>query len=133
MYKITDKKNKNPLLNEVIISNKELNFTSCIFPNLGASLQKLNCNRIDLIDGISANDDGLKTYKNKYNSAILFPYPNRIADGTYMFKNINYNLEINELALNNRLHGLVFNQSFTVKEKFTSIENAKIVFNYKYD
>ena len=133
MYKITDKKNKNPLLNEVIISNKELNFTSCIFPNLGASLQKLNCNRIDLIDGISANDDGLKTYKNKYNSAILFPYPNRIADGTYMFKNINYNLEINEPALNNRLHGLVFNQRFTVKETFTSIENAKIVFNYKYD
>ncbi|GGK57433.1 MULTISPECIES: aldose 1-epimerase [Flavobacteriaceae] len=132
MYKITITKNENPLLNEVIIFNKELNFTSSIFPNLGASLQKLDYNGIEIIDGISANDDGLKTYKNKYNSAILFPFPNRISDGKFEFNNTNYNLEINEPALNNRLHGFVFNKSFVVKEKSTSKENAKIVFNYKY-
>jgi len=133
MYKITITKNENPLLNEVIIINNQLNFKGSIFPNLGASLQKLNCNGIDLIDGISANDDGLKTYKNKYNSAVLFPFPNRISGGEFEFKNTNYNLEINEPALNNRLHGLVFNQNFTIKETFSSEENAKIVFNYKYN
>lgn len=133
MYKITITKNENPLLNEVIITNKNLNFESSIFPNLGASLQKLNYNNIDLIDGISADNNGLETYKNKYNSAILFPFPNRISNGTYTFKNTNYNLKINETALNNRLHGFVFNKSFTINETFTSKESAKIIFNYKYN
>jgi aldose 1-epimerase len=133
MYKITITKNENPLLNEVIITNNELNFKSSIFPNLGASLQKLKWNKINLIDGISADNNGLETYKNKYNSAILFPFPNRIAKGTYTFNNANYNLEINETALNNSLHGFVFNKSFTVKETSASKENAKIVFNYKYN
>lgn len=133
MYKIKITKNQNPLLNEVIISNKALNFESSIFPNLGASLQKLNCNKIELIDGISATTNGLETYKSKYNSAILFPFPNRISNGTYKFENTNHNLEINETALNNRLHGLVFNKSFTVKEQVASEKSAKIIFNYKYN
>ncbi|UMB55326.1 aldose 1-epimerase [Lutibacter sp. A64] len=133
MYKITVTKNENPLLNEVIVSNKALNFESSIFPNLGASLQKLNCNNIELIDGISPDSNGLETYKSKYNSAILFPFPNRITNGTYQFENKNYSLEINEIALNNRLHGLVFNQSFSIKEQIVTEKNAKIVFNYKYN
>ncbi len=133
MYKITITKNQNPLLNEVIITNKSLNFESSIFPNLGASLQKLSSNNIELIDGISTDNYGLETYKNKYNSAILFPFPNRIANGNYTFENKSYNLEINETALNNRLHGLVFNKSFTIKEHFASEESAKVVFNYEYN
>ena len=133
MYKITQQKNNNPLLTEVVITNKELNFKSVIFPNLGASLQKLNCNGIDMIDGISADTNGLETYKSKYNSAILFPFPNRIANGTYKFENTNYNLEINETALNNRLHGLVFDKSFTLKEQIVSEKKAEIIFNYKYN
>jgi len=133
MYKIKVTKNTNPNLNQVIISNKELDFESCIFLNLGASLQKLNCNGIDLIDGITADTNGLQTYKSKYNSAILFPFPNRITDGKFEFKNKSYQLEINETALNNRLHGLVFNTNFTIKEYSTSEEQAKIVFTYKYN
>lgn len=132
MYKVTITNNNNPQLNKVTITNKVLNFESSIFPNLGASLQKLNSNNIELIDGVSTDNYGLETYKNKYNSAILFPFPNRIANGSYKFKNNSYNLKINEIALKNRLHGLVFNKSFTLKEHNTSEESAKIVFNYAY-
>ena len=35
-------------------------------------VKKLNCNGIDLIDGVSADDNGLKTYKNKYNFEIMY-------------------------------------------------------------
>ncbi len=130
MYSITTKENKNPLLNEVIVSNKKLNFKSIIYPNLGASLQKVIINGIELIDGITPNEIGLNTYKNKYNSAVLFPFPNRIENGTYKFENNTYQLDINETALNNSLHGHVFDKSFTIKEKSTSENNAKVTLSY---
>jgi len=131
MYRITTKENTNPLLNEVIILNEKLNFKGIIYPNLGASIQKISINDIELIDGITPNEFGLTTYKNKYNSSILFPFPNRIENGTFEFENNTYQLELNELALNNRLHGHVFNKYFTVKDIFTSENNAKIIFRYK--
>ena len=130
MYNIEITKNDNPLLNEVIISNKKSNFKSIIYPNLGASLQKVLINGINLIDGISPDEIGLDTYKTRYNSAILFPFPNRIANGKYEFKDTTYQLDINETALNNRLHGHVYNKSFTIKEQICSENSAKITFNY---
>ena len=52
MFKITTTQKENPLLNEVIITNKTLNLNCSIYPNLGASIQKLNSNGIEIIDGI---------------------------------------------------------------------------------
>jgi aldose 1-epimerase len=115
MYSIITKINENPLLNEVIISNEKINFKSIIYPNLGASIQKLKHNEIDIIDGISNNQAGLDLYKSKYNSSWLFPFPNRIQNGKYSFENNDYELEINETNLNNRLHGHIFNKSFSIK------------------
>lgn len=130
MYKITTTKNDNPLLNEVIISNEKTNLKSSIYPNLGASLQTLSSNGIDLIDGISNNEKGIELYRNNYNSSILFPAPNRISDGKYTFENNHYQLEINEIGLNNRLHGHVFNKSFSVSKIEESENSAAITFCY---
>lgn len=50
---------------------------------------------------ISQEADLLKIY---YGSVIA-PWPNRIADGSYSFAGIDYQLEINEAQRNNALHG----------------------------
>tara|TARA_R110001583_G_scaffold46314_4_gene145393 strand:- start:4492 stop:5406 length:915 start_codon:yes stop_codon:yes gene_type:complete len=131
MYTIRTTKNNNPLLNEVIVSNEKTNLKSIIYPNLGASLQSLSFNGFELIDGISNDEKGIELYRNKYNSSILFPSPNRISDGKYSFENKDYQLEINEAGLNNRLHGHVFNKNFLVSKIEENENNASVTFSYK--
>jgi len=133
MFIIEEINNQNSLLNQVIITNESLNFKSSIYPNLGASLQQLSLNKIEIIDGISSNKEGLSMYKNKYNSAFLFPFPNRVYDGIYSFEKNNYELKINETALNNAIHGHIYNKSFLVKNKQASENNATITFSYLND
>ncbi|NLP58236.1 aldose 1-epimerase [Lutibacter sp. B1] len=130
MYKIEELDNENPLLNQVIIKNDTLNFQSSIYPNLGASLQKLSFSDVDIIDGIENNNIGLNTYRSKFNSSLLFPFPNRISNGKYTFKTVNYKLACNETALNNTLHGFVYNKSFKVKNTEVSKEIASVIFSY---
>ncbi len=65
MYSIEEIININPNLNHVIIKNEKIDFHSVIYPNLGASLQKLASNGIEIIDGITDDEEGLNTYKNK--------------------------------------------------------------------
>ncbi len=133
MYSIEEINCKNTLLNQVIIKNEELSFHSIIYPNLGASIQKLASNGIDIIDGITSNEEGLNTYKSKFNSSFLFPFPSRIPNGKYSFNNCDYELECNEIALNNSLHGHIHNKSFTIKQKEVSKKNAVVIFSYSDD
>src|SRR5665648_619205 len=100
MYIIEVVKNQNPLLNQIVIKNENSDFQGIIYPNLGASLQKLSSNSIDIIEGISNTVEGLIDYKNTYKSAFLFPFPNRISEGKYEFNQTKYELESNEKALN---------------------------------
>lgn len=133
MYQIEIKKNDNPLLNEVNITNDNLNFHCSIYPNLGASLQKLSSDGVDIIDGITNNEDGLNTYNNNYNSSFLFPFPSRIPEGKYVFNNQEYVLECNEVALNNALHGHIYNKNFTIKHTETTKNSIAITFSYLDD
>lgn len=130
MYSIKTTENENPLLNQVIIINDELNFKSIIYPNLGAAIQELSVNNISIIDGITNDIDGLNLYKTKFNSSFLFPFPNRVKDGKYSFENNDYQLDVNESNLNNRLHGHIFNKSFAVKSQNTSKDTASVTFSY---
>lgn len=131
MYTIKTTQNDNSFLNEVIISNEKTSLKSIIYPNLGASLQNLSIDGIELIDGISNDEKGIDLYRNKFNSSILFPSPNRISDGKYSFENKDYHLEINEVGLNNRLHGHVFNKSFSVSKIEENENSAAVTFSYK--
>jgi aldose 1-epimerase len=132
MYRVNIKEHVNPSLNQIIITNKELNFESIIFPNLGASLQKLSRNRIDIIDGIKATKEELKIYGARYNSSFLFPFPSRIEDGKYSFNGQDYQLDINDTSYNNAIHGLIYNKPFKLKNKLVSNSKAKLKLNYKY-
>lgn len=133
MYSIEQIENSNPLLNQIIISNKNINFQSIIYPNLGASLQKYAFNDIDYIDGISNNQKGLDTYKDKFNSSFLFPFPSRITDGKYTFNNTNYQLDCNEAGQNNALHGHIHNKPFVLTSSEAAAPGASLTLSYTDD
>lgn len=50
----------------------------------------------------------------RFRGAVLFPWPNRIADGRYHFDGRTHQLPINETARNTALHGLAAYHSWTV-------------------
>lgn len=130
MYIIEVVKNQNPLLNQIVIKNEKFNFYGIIYPNLGASLQKLSLNFVEMINGISNDQEGLNDYKNTYKSAFLFPFPNRISEGKYEFDQTKYKLNCNETTLNNALHGHIYNKPFSVKNSEANENNAVVSFFY---
>jgi len=131
MFKAEHIQNKNPLLKHILVYN---DFVSCkIFPNLGASIQELSFNNIDVIDGINISEDGLQSYKELYQSALLFPFVGRIPNGEYTYKINSYKLEINETNRSNSLHGLVFNKPFKIDICEVSSSKAKVQLSYISD
>ena len=104
-----------------------------IYPNLGASIQELSINGVQIIDGINNDLDGLADYAATYKSSILFPFPNRIKDGAYSYDGISQQIRINEKELNNALHGIVYDKSFELVSSEASKEVATIELSYNYD
>lgn len=49
-----------------------------------------------------------------FESSLLFPFPNRLANGTYEFEGKNYQFDHNDFGNPNALHGLVFDKEFTL-------------------
>ena len=110
-----------------------MKFQCSNYPNLGASLQKLTSHNTEIINGISNTFECLNDYKKTYKSAFLFPFPNRISEGKYEFNQKNYELDCNERALNNALHGLIYNKPFSIKRIETSENNAIVSLYYTDD
>ena len=122
------------ILQEYVICNPETGESLSILPEYGANLHKLvlrkNKELFTIIN--SANTDA-EIFENKYySSAILFPWPNRIIDGKYHFKGLDYHLTINEPELNNAIHGLVFDKKFEVISQFSNSEFATLQLCYDY-
>lgn len=130
MYILEEINNPNPDLNQIIIKNKKLDFYSIIYPNLGASIQKLRSHSIEIIDGIENSDAGLNRYKNSYNSSFLFPFPGRVPKGKYSFNNVDYVLDCNETDANNSLHGHIHNKIFSFQPQKISEKKAIVKFTY---
>lgn len=103
-------KDSNPLFDHYHFV--DTGFSCKIFPALGASIQELKIKDIQIIEGVSLDEQGLKAYREKYNSAILFPFPNRIENGKYQFLDKNYQLTLNESSGKNAIHGLVSSVRF---------------------
>ena len=94
--------------------------------NLGGSLQELMLLNQQLIKDLHP-----LTYNNTFASAILFPFANRIADGSYVYDNKTYQLEINQKEENNALHGLIYNKSFELINQKITPEKAEVVLRYE--
>ena len=110
------------------IENSSKTIFAKIFLNDGASLQELKLFGQTLIKNLSPLD-----YKNTYASSILFPFANRIKDGTYIYNNKTYKFLVNEAPNNNALHGLVFDKTFDVIDETTAENSASVKLLYKED
>lgn len=126
------------LINRIVNSEKNREFILIENPSKtsyakiqlkqGASIQELKINNYELI-----KDMHPLTYPITYASAILFPFANRIKDGSYIFEGERHQLEINEKKLNNAIHGLVYNKTFEVvyKEATETSSTLKLVYHEK--
>jgi aldose 1-epimerase len=113
--------NKN---NQQLLELSNNNSKAIINLDSGASLQEF------LFQGKTIINDQSSNYKTNYASSILFPFVNRIDDGEYKFQNKEYQFSINELDLNNAIHGLVYDKKFGLIDQQMSENKASILLEY---
>ncbi|MEW4925629.1 aldose 1-epimerase [Algibacter sp. 2305UL17-15] len=107
------------------IKNSENSVYGKIHLDAGASLQELTIGGHAIIQDLSP-----LTYESTYASAILFPFANRIKDGTYEFNGKSYQLKKNQEEEQNALHGLVYNKTFKVIQQEATNSEAKVALEY---
>lgn len=95
-----------------------------IIPEAGAILSSLRYQSQELIDCPYGQPD----WSAGYPSAVLYPFPNRINQGTYRWRNQTYQIPINEVGRNHALHGLVWNQPFDIVQS----SDSSLVCAYQY-
>jgi aldose 1-epimerase len=74
-----------------------------IVPEQGAVLMDTFFNEINVIEGFSTPEE-LEDFK-WAKSAVLYPFPNRMCDGTYTHEGKTYHFPIDNAATNNAIHG----------------------------
>lgn len=126
MYQIKHIQNLKNSLNFIEIEDSNKASYAKIHLNLGGSLQELILLNHHLIKDLHP-----LTYNNTYASSILFPFANRIADGSYVYENKIYQLEINQKEENNALHGLIYNKTFELIDQKTTPQKAEVLLRYE--
>lgn len=124
----TLKKTEAKGLEFIEIHNSDNSSKATICLNQGGRLSGLEFDGINILAEFCPT-----TYGANYASAILFPFVNRIKDGTYTFEDVDYILNCNEADKNNALHGLVYDKNFDcIAHELTSNYGA-IKLHYKHD
>ncbi|WP_299394788.1 aldose 1-epimerase [uncultured Gelidibacter sp.] len=126
MYTLTKKEAHGLQFVELTNADQTTKATLCL--NQGGRLSDLVFNGIAVLA-----DYAPSTYKDNYASSILFPFANRIKDGTYSFENRKYTLDCNEVDKNNALHGLVYDKTFECSGEDLQANYGAITLNYNYD
>lgn len=87
-----------------------------IIPEMGARLNNFLVPTLtgqqDIVDGYDSVEQLEIEYCSK--SSLLAPFPNRTADGAYMFEGKTYQLPINKPKEHNSIHGFVSNKPFSL-------------------
>ncbi|XP_065184892.1 uncharacterized protein YihR-like [Sycon ciliatum] len=68
-----------------------------------------------------------------FKGAILLPFANRIANGTYTFMGRTHRLHINEPSRGNAIHGLLYNKELSVVYSAGGDQYAIVTLEYKFD
>jgi len=82
---------------------------TAVITEVGASLRSLRLGAIDLVQGYPEND-----MPPKRAGMVLAPWSNRIDGGKWVLEGGELQLPINEVALNNAIHGLLLTQPYRV-------------------
>lgn len=99
-----------------------------IAPNEGGRIVKLVVDNLEII----AEPAGIP-YRDSYAASLLFPFPNRIEDGIFIFDDNEYCLPCNQVQEQNALHGLIFNKNFQLVNKILDEEKITLQFKFSSD
>ena len=95
-----------------------------ILPSFGGVINQIclakNGQLHELLDGCSTYEELISEGRNKYKGSKLFPFPNRIKDGQYIFENKVYNFPINFPNEKNAIHGSVLENKFDIVAQVAS-------------
>lgn len=105
-----------------------------ILPFMGGAVNKLLLKKdnelIDIIDGYDSILELRETLHSSFKGSNLFPFPNRIANASYVFNNEEYRLPVNSPHENNAIHGLVYDKEFDVLQMESGESGCCLVLGY---
>lgn len=93
--------------------------------DLGARVTDYTYKNISIISPL-----GDSVHNERYESAILFPFANRVQQGKYIYGDKTYQLVCNEVQNQNAIHGLVYDKPFEIIN--SSIDNESSSIELKY-
>lgn len=102
-----------------------------IVPAYGANLIDLKFKNKTVIDGFQTPEE-LKA-GNWGKSILLFPFPNRLKDGKYTHRGVEYQFAINNADTQNAIHGFGFNMPFDVVKTYIGENEGAITCEYQHD
>ncbi len=121
-------------LDFVKIFNAETGEHLSIVPEFGANVNSLvlwhDGKLYSVLEGNSRREDfqGNRVFR----GAKLLPFPNRIKEGKFFFRNKLYHLPRNYTWEGNAAHGFVYDKPFRLVERNTSEEWGEVLFSYEY-
>jgi aldose 1-epimerase len=123
-----------PLTEYYLINQATLEHVS-VLPGFGATLNRVALKKGDqlheLVDGCASYEVLMTEGKSKFKGSKLFPFPNRIADGTYTFENKVYQFPVNFPHEKNAIHGIILESNFVVINKDVAVSGCSLIVEYK--
>lgn len=125
---------------KVSIENKKTGEYFSVIPEHGANLialgLKFDREVVECISGYETYEEIVEHSKSR--SAILCPFPNRVANGTYIFDSNGqgekeYSLPLNKANEGNAIHGFLYDKQFELVDAKGGEEFGSITFVYNYD
>lgn len=106
-----------------------------ILPYLGGSINRLALAHenklIEIIDGYSSPENAKNTLMTTFKGSNLFPFPNRIADGKYVYGGQQFQLPLNFPQENNAIHGLIYDEEFKLLDQEDGEIGCKLLLEYE--
>ena len=121
---------------EYVLTNPESGEALYIIPEYGGIIRKMTLQKeghLHKIIDCGDTEERILANRVAYPSAHLFPWANRIRDGKYEFQGTHHQLPINEISLNNAIHGLVAFAKFEVIQEEINLNEAIITIKYIYE
>lgn len=108
------------------LTNSKNNSKVKISLHEGGRLQELQFEGVSVIKDLPNSK-----YENTYASSILFPFANRIKNGTYTFQDKTYQFHCNEIGRDNAIHGLVYDKHFVLVDQNINSNFAEVTLAYE--